>query len=191
MGCSRSLSGVLRVNPFNLSQTAESIYQALSMTLEERQENHQRRHAYVMRHTTKRWAAGFVRHMGEVRATGMRAHAHNILFRSWRGTHPHKPATNPQATQLQGDLSFVQVGWGSNVRLVGLRSDFSHLDEDMINTAYQTCTKRIFLLDYDGTLTPNTKKKSNNKPSAELLQTLRMLTADDRNYVFVITGRKR
>jgi trehalose-6-phosphate synthase len=37
MGCTRSLSGVIRVNPWGLEQTGEAIHQALSMSAEERQ----------------------------------------------------------------------------------------------------------------------------------------------------------
>src|SRR2546430_14310149 len=53
MGCSRSLNGVLRVNPWSLETISECLHQALSMTLDERRANHARRYNYVMNHTIR------------------------------------------------------------------------------------------------------------------------------------------
>lgn len=194
MGCTRSLSGVLRVNPWSLDQVADSIHQALAMSLEERQANHQRRAQYVMNHTLERWAIGFLRNLD-------------------------------QATQLCGDLNYVQVGWGSNVRLVGLRSDFTHLDASALAPVYRRSFVRLMLFDYDGTLTPAQDASTSTStqpaaaaaaacssadvksgdasiaaaavvpvprgPSEALKSHLKSLTADPRNVVFILTGRNR
>jgi trehalose-6-phosphate synthase len=63
MGCSRSLSGAIRVNPWAIEGVAEAMHQALSMSLDERRANHQRRHHYVMSQTMERWALGFLEHL--------------------------------------------------------------------------------------------------------------------------------
>lgn len=163
MGCSRSLSGVLRVNPWSLEQVSDAIHTALSMTKEERIANHQRRYHYVMTHTLERWAVGFLRNLH-------------------------------QATKLVDHLNFVQVGWGSNVRLVGLRSDFTHLDHAVVTRAYQASAQRVLLLDYDGTLTPaqpQSTESSHVAPSDELKRVLRKLASNPKNTVFLLTGRKR
>lgn len=47
--------------------------------------------------------------------------------------------------------------------------------------------KRLFLLDYDGTLLP--QSSISTKPGKEVLDILRGLTADPNNEVFIISGR--
>jgi trehalose-6-phosphate synthase len=47
MGCSRSLNGVLRVNPWSLEMISDALHQALNMTSDERRANHARRYNYV------------------------------------------------------------------------------------------------------------------------------------------------
>lgn len=55
-----------------------------------------------------------------------------------------------RATRLCEGMNYVQVGWGSNVKLMGLRSDFTHLDEEAVTAAYRRAERRVLLLDYDG-----------------------------------------
>ena len=54
---------------------------------------------------------------------------------------------------------------------------------------YQEAVKRLILLDYDGTLTPIVPLPEMAKPSGETLDVLRELTDDDRNTVYIISGR--
>ncbi|KAG6815599.1 hypothetical protein H0H87_000265 [Tephrocybe sp. NHM501043] len=49
--------------------------------------------------------------------------------------------------------------------------------------------KRLFLLDYDGTLTPIVKTPSMATPSASALEALERLSADPKNIVYIISGR--
>lgn len=58
-----------------------------------------------------------------------------------------------------------------------------------ITTAYHQSRSRLFLFDYDGTLTPIVPTPSQAKPSKLLLKTLKLLAADPRNTVAVISGR--
>lgn len=46
MGCSRSLSGVIRVNPWSLEEISDALNKALSMSNDERRANHSRRYNY-------------------------------------------------------------------------------------------------------------------------------------------------
>ena len=50
-------------------------------------------------------------------------------------------------------------------------------------------SKRLLLLDYDGTLIP--QNNMNSAPSEELLSVLRALCADARNSVYIISGRRK
>ncbi|KAH9956645.1 glycosyltransferase family 20 protein [Russula dissimulans] len=54
---------------------------------------------------------------------------------------------------------------------------------------YSRATKRLFLLDYDGTLSPIVKTPSMAVPSEDTLTALTLLSADPRNLVYIISGR--
>jgi len=54
---------------------------------------------------------------------------------------------------------------------------------------YSRATKRLFLLDYDGTLSPIVKTPSMAVPSEDTLAALTALSADPRNLVYIISGR--
>lgn len=56
------------------------------------------------------------------------------------------------------DLNLVQVGWGSNVSLIGLRKNFHHLSPEDINIQFRQAHGRILIFDYDGTLTSETDR---------------------------------
>jgi len=54
---------------------------------------------------------------------------------------------------------------------------------------YSRATKRLFLLDYDGTLSPIVKTPSMAVPTEDTLTALTLLSADPRNLVYIISGR--
>ena len=70
MGCSRSLNGVLRVNPWSLEMISEALHQAMSMSNDERRANHARRFNYVMNHNVERWAATFLEQLARATKLG-------------------------------------------------------------------------------------------------------------------------
>lgn len=49
--------------------------------------------------------------------------------------------------------------------------------------------KRLLLLDYDGTLVP--QSNINSRPTEEVLQVLQALCADKQNSVYIISGRRK
>lgn len=55
---------------------------------------------------------------------------------------------------------------------------------------YVLSQKRLFLLDYDGTLTPVVGRPEDARPSHELLRLLRKLSEDDKNTIVIISGRQ-
>lgn len=61
MGCSRSLSGAVRVNPWDLDMVSDSLYRALTMPKKERTVLHGQRYNYVMKNTTEKWALKFLK----------------------------------------------------------------------------------------------------------------------------------
>jgi len=158
MGCSRSLSGVVRVNPWSIQDVANAIKTAVEMTLAKRQAWFARRYKYVMAHTLEEWACGFLKDL-------KRASAYN------------------------SNLRFVQVGFSSDVRLVGLRSDFAPIEKETVLPVYRKSECRLILLDYDGTLIG--ESKTGAIPTEQLKSTLRTLCSDKRNLVFILSGRTR
>lgn len=55
--------------------------------------------------------------------------------------------------------------------------------------AYKSASKRLFMCDYDGTLTPIVKTPSMAVPSDAALSVLTALAADPKNLVYIISGR--
>ncbi len=160
MGCSRSLSGVIRVNPWSIDDVAAAINSALDMSLAKRQAAFARRKRYVAAHTLIHWATDFLDDL-------------------------------ERASTYNSNLRFVSVGFASDVRLVGLRSDFAPADLEEIKPIYDNAQVRLILLDYDGTLVDEQGLGSVCSPSPRLKSILTSLCADERNLVFIVNGRTR
>jgi trehalose 6-phosphate synthase/phosphatase len=63
------------------------------------------------------------------------------------------------------------------------------LDRAKILSQYRHAKKRLFMFDYDGTLTPIVKDPAAAIPSDRVIRTLKTLAADKNNSVWIISGR--
>ncbi|KAK4153448.1 glycosyltransferase [Chaetomidium leptoderma] len=63
------------------------------------------------------------------------------------------------------------------------------LDRSDLLLKYRAAKKRLFMFDYDGTLTPIVREPSAAIPSERVISSLKALAADDRNAVWIISGR--
>jgi trehalose 6-phosphate synthase/phosphatase len=63
------------------------------------------------------------------------------------------------------------------------------LNRSQLLGQYRKAKKRLFLFDYDGTLTPIVKDPSAAIPSDRVLRTLKLLASDPQNAVWIISGR--
>lgn len=63
------------------------------------------------------------------------------------------------------------------------------LDRAKLLSQYRSAGKRLFMFDYDGTLTPIVKDPQAAIPSDRVIRTLKTLAADPRNNVWIISGR--
>jgi trehalose 6-phosphate synthase/phosphatase len=63
------------------------------------------------------------------------------------------------------------------------------LDKATLLHQYRIAKKRLFMFDYDGTLTPIVKNPSAAIPSDRVIRTLGALASDHRNAVWIISGR--
>ncbi|KAJ0971468.1 hypothetical protein J5N97_019427 [Dioscorea zingiberensis] len=63
IGCSPSLSGAIRVNPWNAEATAEAMNEAISMSEAEKQLRHEKHYRYVSTHDVGYWSRSFMQDM--------------------------------------------------------------------------------------------------------------------------------
>lgn len=63
------------------------------------------------------------------------------------------------------------------------------LDKAQLLTQYRKAKKRLFMFDYDGTLTPIVKDPQEAIPTDRVIRTVKTLASDPRNAVWIISGR--
>lgn len=63
------------------------------------------------------------------------------------------------------------------------------LDRAALLTQYRAAKKRLFMFDYDGTLTPIVRDPASAIPSDRVIRTLKALASDHQNAVWIISGR--
>ena len=63
------------------------------------------------------------------------------------------------------------------------------LDRAKLLTQYKDSSRRLFMFDYDGTLTPIVKDPQSAIPSDRVIRTLKSLASDPNNNVWIISGR--
>ncbi|KAI9746004.1 MAG: threalose-6-phosphate phosphatase [Claussenomyces sp. TS43310] len=63
------------------------------------------------------------------------------------------------------------------------------LDRAAVLSQYRKSEKRLFMFDYDGTLTPIVKDPNAALPSERLFRAIKALAADHRNAIWIISGR--
>ncbi|PON95835.1 Trehalose-phosphatase [Trema orientale] len=158
IGCSPSLSGAIRVNPWNIEATAEAMNEAISMADSEKQLRHEKHYRYVSTHDVAYWAKSFFQDME-------RTCRDHFRRRCWG------------------------IGLSFGFRVVALDPNFRKLSIDAIVSAYSRSTNRAILLDYDGTVMPQTS--INKVPSHAVISILNMLCADPKNTIFMVSGRGR
>lgn len=158
IGCSPSLSGAIRVNPWNIEATAEAMNEAISMADPEKQMRHEKHYRYVSTHDVAYWAKSFFQDME-------RTCKDHFRRRCWG------------------------IGLSFGFRVVALDPNFRKLSIDAIVSAYSRSKNRAILLDYDGTIMPQTS--INKPPSQAVISTINMLCTDIKNSVFMVSGRGR
>ncbi|KAL1560592.1 putative alpha,alpha-trehalose-phosphate synthase [UDP-forming] 7 [Salvia divinorum] len=63
IGCSPSLSGAIRVNPWNVESTAEAMNESISMFESEKELRHEKHYRYVSTHDVAFWSRSFLQDM--------------------------------------------------------------------------------------------------------------------------------
>jgi len=79
----------------------------------------------------------------------------------------------------------------SNSRFQKLEHESVELPVDELKEDFYKAGKRLFMLDYDGTLVGLQKLPQMAIPPPSTIELLRKLTNDPKNYVYIISGRDR
>ncbi|XP_076941121.1 putative alpha,alpha-trehalose-phosphate synthase [UDP-forming] 7 [Bidens hawaiensis] len=156
VGCSPSLSGAIRVNPWDVDATAEAMYEAISVSDFEKQMRHEKHYKYVSSHDVAYWSRSFFQDLE-------RTCVDHFRTRCWG------------------------IGLSFGFRVVALDPMFRKLSSDAIMDAYEGAESRAILLDYDGTVMP--QSSIDKRPSAEVISIINRLCNDPKNTVFVVSGR--
>ncbi|KAI0416056.1 trehalose-phosphatase [Xylaria grammica] len=140
-GTAGSLRDAIHINPWDLTNVAKQIHNALTMSSDLRQSMQSNLYAHVTTQTVQSWITKFLRKLvGTLAST-----------------------RNENATPV--------------------------LDGTILLEQYRASNKRLFMFDYDGTLTPIVRDPQAAIPSKRVIQTLTTLASDDRNAVWIISGR--
>ncbi|RAL45276.1 hypothetical protein DM860_014686 [Cuscuta australis] len=158
IGCSPSLSGAIRVNPWNIEATAEAMNEGISMGEAEKQLRHEKHYRYVSTHDVAYWSRSFLHDLEKKCADHFRKRCYGI-------------------------------GLGFGFRVVALDPNFRKLSIDEIVSAYVKANNRAMLLDYDGTVMP--QSSIIKSPSAQVLTILNKISSEKKNAVFIVSGRGR
>ncbi|CAJ2509156.1 Uu.00g141820.m01.CDS01 [Anthostomella pinea] len=140
-GTAGSLRDAIHINPWDLSNVAKQINNALTMSAEKRHSMQANLYHHVTTQTVQSWIAKFLRKLvGTLAST-----------------------KNDNSTPL--------------------------LDPTVMLKQYRAAGKRLFMFDYDGTLTPIVRDPQSALPSERVIKSLKALAADHRNAVWIISGR--
>lgn len=77
----------------------------------------------------------------------------------------------------------------TNLQMSGRTVNTPPLDHDALVQQYRGSTRRLFMFDYDGTLTPIVRDPDSALPSDRVIRTLKALAADPGNNVWIVSGR--
>ena len=105
-------------------------------------------------------------------------------------------------TSNKKDLNSIEFGLKNDIRVMKLRKDFVPLSINILQNKYNSSKYRFFFLDYEETLQSFLEKDSDNAnnddddyilekhaPSEKLLNILKNLSDNPKNYVYIITGK--
>ncbi|ETS75603.1 hypothetical protein PFICI_12547 [Pestalotiopsis fici W106-1] len=140
-GTAGSLRDAIHINPWDLSDVAKQINDALTMSEEKRMAMQSHLYHHVTTHNVQAWSTKFLR-------------------------------------KLVGTLASTQTAIATPL-----------LDRTVMLQQYRNAKQRLFMFDYDGTLTPIVREPSAAIPGERVIQTLKALASDHRNAVWIISGR--
>jgi len=166
-GCSRALSSAVRVNPWNINELRDAIDNVV-------QRRESRAAEIRLRHEADR---KYVTH-----------HSSSTWAESFLGDLNESSEAVQQVVRLG-------LGVGLGVRRLEFE-DFTMLNSRNVVRAFREAKNKLFLFDYDGTLTQIASQSSRMahawaRPSDETMMNLEALSKQDNCTVIILSGRKK
>jgi len=170
-GCSRVLLGSLRVNPWDTSQLAVQCEKALTMPPDQRLKRMETNLQYTSGNNTVEWFLDFL--------------------------------TDLRKARKKEGYRLESLGFGARMKQVSMAADFSKLPVDAVVDCYRNSKIRAIFLDNEGTLSNDKRNESRQwgaiadldsrgtGPDEYVLDCLRKLCEDPRNFVVILSGRNR
>ena len=170
---SPKIRSIYRINPYNLEQILKGISDILNMESAIRMENLKKDISYINQHSKSNFLQSF---FGDLKLI----------------------------TSNKKDLNSIQFGLKNDFRVMKLRKDFVLLNANILQNRYNSSKCRLFFLDYEETLQSFIEKDSDNMniddddyimnkhtPSEKLINILKNLCNNPKNYVYIITGKPK
>jgi trehalose 6-phosphate synthase/phosphatase len=182
------LNGALRVNPFDIQMTITTLDKALSMDMQERAGRRYRDIEFVSNSQSDKWTHNVLRDLKDA------------ISRFAPSDEANSSGATPMggATPLRrlGKLELIDTTAGFLARESVIA--FPHLKIQYLKDAYDATTRRVIVLDFNGTIVlkepPGKYLKreilgtSGNKPPPQVLDALACLCQDPKNTVYVVSG---
>jgi trehalose 6-phosphate synthase/phosphatase len=167
----RVMRGALIVNPWKVDEMKIALRAALEMKDNDRADRMRRNLEFSTRLTTVNWAKEVLRDLKSVEKADI---------------------TDSYA-----------VGFGMGFRVMGVKAGFHPLDMVAVTKSYRAATHRLVVLDWGGTLVAENDKVDKLQayalakghatragPTGAMKETLETLCADEKNVVFVVSGKQ-
>jgi trehalose 6-phosphate synthase/phosphatase len=179
------LNGALRVNPYDIQMTITTIDKALTMDLHEREGRRYRDIDFVSTSPSDKWTRNVLRDLKDA----IQMTSSDSTSTSSANTPNASRHGNPKKDII--DSTAAYLAQQSNLL-------FKQLNHDDVHEAYNSTSKRVLVLDFNGTIVikepPGKYLKreilgtSGNKPLPEVIDALQKLCADPKNTVYVVSG---
>ncbi|XVF34293.1 hypothetical protein REPUB_Repub18cG0047000 [Reevesia pubescens] len=128
IGCSPSLSGAIRVNPWNISELANSMYSAIDLPETEKHLRHEKHYKYISSHDVAYWARSFDQDLERA----CRDHYHKRYWEIGLGLAFRLVALEPNFRKLLGDI-LNSAYKRTNSRLILLDYDGTMMPPTSVN----------------------------------------------------------
>ena len=170
---SPKIRSIYKINPYNIEQILKGIDVTLHMESPIRMENLKKDLLYINKHSKSNFLQSY---FGDLKLI----------------------------TSNKKDLNSIQFGLKNDFRVMKLRKNFVPLTANILQSKYNSSKCRLFFLDYEETLQSFIEKDSDNlnidddeyimnkhTPSEKLINVLKSLCNNPKNYVYIITGKPK
>ena len=170
---SPKIRSIYRINPYNIEQILKGIDVILHMESLIRIENLNKDLAYINENSESHFLQSY---FGDLKLI----------------------------TSNKKDLNSIEFGLKNDFRVMKLRKNFIPLTTSILQNKYNSSKCRLFFLDYEETLQSFIEKDSDNvyiddddyimskhSPCEKLINVLKCLCSNPKNYVYIITGKPK